>query len=78
MSKWIVAGGGFQGVVAASALAKAGNQVALVERAPFLGGVLYPAEHDGLFLDNGCHLFSAQDADLAEFFSRFSGTAFFL
>jgi len=59
----IIAGGGFRGIVSAYLLRKRGHNVTLVERAPFLGAVLWPFEWEehGLILDKGCHLFGSGD-----------------
>ncbi|MGJ3258677.1 MAG: FAD-dependent oxidoreductase [Rhodospirillales bacterium] len=59
----LVAGGGFRGIISAYFLRKRGCNVTLVERAPFLGAVLWPLEWKeyGLILDKGCHLFGSGD-----------------
>ena len=59
-------GGGFRGIVGAHFLAKAGCTVTLVERAAYLGGVLYSQEWDGLYLDKGCHLFDNVDDEATD------------
>lgn len=64
---WIVEGGGFRGIAAAHLLARAGHEVILHERAPFLGGVLYSETWDGFVLDKGCHLFDSSNAEIAGF-----------
>lgn len=66
MKRWAVIGGGFRGIIGAHFLAKSGCQVTLVEGAPFLGGVLYSQEWNGLYLDNGCHLFDNVDDEVTE------------
>lgn len=66
MKPWIVAGGGFQGIIAAALLLRRGKRVVMLERAPFLGAVLSSHEQDGLFLDNGCHLFSNEDSETTD------------
>ena len=65
MTNVIVAGGGFRGITSAKVLADRGCDVTLVERAPFLGAVLWPFEwkEHGLFLDKGCHIFGSGDSD---------------
>tara|TARA_R110001592_G_scaffold161973_1_gene394877 strand:- start:22424 stop:23782 length:1359 start_codon:yes stop_codon:yes gene_type:complete len=64
MTDVIVAGGGFRGITSAKLLADRGCNVTLVERAPFLGAVLWPFEwkEHGLFLDKGCHIFGSGDS----------------
>jgi squalene-associated FAD-dependent desaturase len=53
----VVVGGGLAGVAAALALADAGARVTLVEVRPRLGGAAYAFRRDGLWLDNGQHVF---------------------
>jgi len=59
----VIAGGGFRGIISACLLRNRGLNVTLVERAPFLGAVLWPYEWEdhGLILDKGCHLFGSGD-----------------
>ncbi len=52
-----VIGGGLAGIAAALELADAGATVTLVEVRPRLGGAAYSFERDGLWLDNGQHVF---------------------
>ena len=52
-----VIGGGLAGIAAALDCAQAGAQVTLVEVRPRLGGAAYSFERDGLWLDNGQHVF---------------------
>jgi squalene-associated FAD-dependent desaturase len=53
----VVVGGGLAGVTAALDCARAGQSVTLVEVRPRLGGAVYSFERDGLWLDNGQHVF---------------------
>jgi hydroxysqualene dehydroxylase len=53
----VVLGGGVAGITAALDCAQAGARVALVEVRPRLGGAAYSFERDGLWLDNGQHVF---------------------
>ena len=53
----VVIGGGVAGIVAALDCAEAGAAVTLVEVRPRLGGAAYSVERDGLWLDNGQHVF---------------------
>ena len=57
MTKAVVIGGGLAGITAALDLADAGAQVTLLEARPRLGGATFSIEHDGLWLDNGQHVF---------------------
>jgi squalene-associated FAD-dependent desaturase len=53
----VVVGGGVAGITAALECAAAGASVTLVEVRPRLGGAAYSVERDGLWLDNGQHVF---------------------
>ncbi len=53
----IVIGGGLAGITAALDCADAGAQVTLLEVRPQLGGAAYSFQRDGLWLDNGQHVF---------------------
>jgi squalene-associated FAD-dependent desaturase len=52
-----VVGGGLAGITAALELADAGVSVTLSEARPRLGGATFSIERDGLWLDNGQHVF---------------------
>lgn len=52
-----VLGGGVAGIAAALDCADAGAEVTLLEVRPRLGGAAYSFERDGLWLDNGQHVF---------------------
>jgi squalene-associated FAD-dependent desaturase len=53
----VVIGGGLAGISAALDCARADASVTLVEVRPRLGGAVYSFERDGLWLDNGQHVF---------------------
>ncbi|MGA9285613.1 MAG: hydroxysqualene dehydroxylase HpnE [Solirubrobacteraceae bacterium] len=53
----VVLGGGLAGIVAALDCADGGAQVILLEVRPRLGGAAYSFEREGLWLDNGQHVF---------------------
>ena len=53
----VVIGGGLAGITAALDCADAGAAVTLVEVRPRLGGAAYSFRRDGLWLDNGQHVF---------------------
>jgi len=57
MSRVVVVGGGLAGITAALDCAAADARVTLVEVRPRLGGAAYSFERDGLWLDNGQHVF---------------------
>jgi squalene-associated FAD-dependent desaturase len=52
-----VVGGGLAGIAAALELADAGAEVTLYEARPKLGGATFSIEREGLWLDNGQHVF---------------------
>jgi hydroxysqualene dehydroxylase len=52
-----VIGGGLAGIVAALDCVERGAEVTLLEVRPRLGGAAYSFERDGLWLDNGQHVF---------------------
>jgi squalene-associated FAD-dependent desaturase len=52
-----VIGGGLAGIAAALDCADAGARVTLLEVRPRLGGAVYSFERDGLWIDNGQHVF---------------------
>ncbi len=56
-SRICVVGGGLAGMAAALACADAGAQVTLVERRRRLGGATWSFRHNGLWFDNGQHVF---------------------
>lgn len=53
----VVVGGGLAGITAALDCAAGGVTVTLLEVRPRLGGAVYSFERDGLWLDNGQHVF---------------------
>jgi squalene-associated FAD-dependent desaturase len=55
--KVVVVGGGLAGITAALELADAGAAATLLESRPWLGGATFSIERDGLWLDNGQHVF---------------------
>lgn len=55
--KAAVVGGGLAGIAAALELADAGADVTLHEARPRLGGATFSVEREGLWLDNGQHVF---------------------
>jgi protoporphyrinogen oxidase len=57
MVDYVVAGGGFRGILAAALLRKKGFTIALIDAAPHLGGVLFGGKWKQFSLDLGCHLF---------------------
>ena len=55
--KVVVVGGGLAGIQAALAAADRDAAVTLLERRAHLGGLTWSFEHDGLWFDNGQHVF---------------------
>src|SRR5207249_6928049 len=55
--KVVVVGGGLAGISAALECAEAGAAVTLLEARPRLGGATFSIQRDGLWLDNGQHVF---------------------
>jgi squalene-associated FAD-dependent desaturase len=53
----VVVGGGLAGITAALECADAGARVTLLEGRPRLGGATFSVEKEGLWLDNGQHVF---------------------
>jgi len=53
----VVVGGGLAGITAALECADAGASVTLLEARPRLGGATFSVEKEGLWLDNGQHVF---------------------
>ena len=67
--RWLVAGGGFRGIVGAYLLARANHPVVLVDSVKSssdLGGVLSSTPWQGFYLDKGCHLFANTDDKITE------------
>lgn len=54
--KIIVVGGGFRGIVITEKLRK-NNKVDLIEKLPYIGGVLFSEEWNGFYIDKGIHIF---------------------
>ncbi|NYJ73783.1 hydroxysqualene dehydroxylase HpnE [Allobranchiibius huperziae] len=57
MTRAAVIGGGLAGITAAIGLADAGCDVTLLERQAHLGGLTHSFERDGMWVDNGQHVF---------------------
>jgi squalene-associated FAD-dependent desaturase len=57
VTRVVVAGGGLAGITAALECAGAGAAVTLLEARPRLGGATFSVEKEGLWLDNGQHVF---------------------
>ena len=69
----IVAGAGFAGIYTAWRLARAGQKVALVEAADFIGGNLQSREWNGFWIDNGTHNFDIRTPLGEEFYNDILG-----
>ena len=69
--KYIVAGAGFRGFCDAMELIKTpGNEVIIVEPAPFFGGLMHSLEINGFYVDKGVHVFDSIPQELAELVSE--------
>jgi squalene-associated FAD-dependent desaturase len=53
----LIVGGGLAGIAAALECAEAGARVSLLEARPRLGGATWSSQRDGLWIDNGQHVF---------------------
>jgi phytoene dehydrogenase-like protein len=53
----VVVGGGLAGIAAALDAADSGAAVTLIERRSHLGGLTWSFRHNGLWFDNGQHVF---------------------
>lgn len=73
---WLVVGGGFQGIIAASLLSKSQKNISIIERGGGLGGVLRGKDHDGMVLDFGCHLFTNDKSDVTALMLEILGDKF--
>jgi len=63
MNDWVIIGGGYRGIIGAYILSEYNLPVTLIDSQNYLGGVLYSKLWNGLFLDNGCHLFDNTNDD---------------
>jgi len=68
--KVVVVGGGLAGIAASLELADAGASVTLLEARPRLGGATFSVEKEGLWLDNGQHVFLRCCAAYRDFVCR--------
>jgi len=57
VTRTVVVGGGLAGIAAAVDLADGGGEVVLLEGRSRLGGATFSVERDGLWIDNGQHVF---------------------
>ncbi|HEV3129306.1 MAG TPA: hydroxysqualene dehydroxylase HpnE [Solirubrobacteraceae bacterium] len=71
----VVVGGGLAGITAALDCVDAGAAVSLVEVRPRLGGAAYSFQRDGLWLDNGQHVFLRCCAAYRELLDRLGTTS---
>ncbi len=71
----VIVGGGLAGIAGALDCARGGAQVTLVEVRPRLGGAAYSFERDGLWLDNGQHVFLGCCVAYRELLQRLGSSA---
>ena len=69
-----VVGGGLAGLAAALEAADLGARVTLVERQRRLGGLTWSFERDGVWMDNGQHVYLSCCADYLRFIDRIGAT----
>ena len=69
-----VVGGGLAGIAAALECADAGAEVALLEGRPRLGGATFSIHRDGIWMDNGQHVFLRCCTDYRRFLDRIDAT----
>lgn len=70
---WVVCGGGIRAIFAAYLLIKKKKRVIIYNKAPFLGGVLFSEEHNGFYLDKGCHIFANTKVEITDLFMELFG-----
>jgi squalene-associated FAD-dependent desaturase len=70
VTRVVVVGGGLAGISAALACADAGADVTLLEARSRLGGATFSVERDGLWLDNGQHVFLRCCTEYRAFLAR--------
>jgi squalene-associated FAD-dependent desaturase len=75
VSDAVVVGGGLAGITAALDLADAGWRVRLLEARTRLGGATFSVERDGLWVDNGQHVFLRCCTAYRAFLDRIGATA---
>ena len=73
--KVTVVGGGLAGMAAALECADAGAEVTLLEARPQLGGATFSIRRDGLWMDNGQHVFLRCCTGYRSFLARLGVTA---
>jgi len=66
----LVVGGGFKGMISAYLLREQGFEVTLLEKAPFLGGIMHSRNWKDYIVDNGVHLFDSIPKPLGEIISK--------
>ena len=66
ISKIIVVGAGFKGMIAALKLVNKGYTVTMIERSNHFGGVLTSPKWGEMYVDLGCHLFFNQEDKLTQ------------
>ena len=69
----VVIGGGLAGIQAALSAADRGSVVTLIERRAQLGGLTWSFEHNGLWFDNGQHVFLRCCTAYQDFVARIGG-----
>jgi len=64
---WVIVGGGFKGMLAATILLQQDQQVTLIEKGKALGGVMRGIDWNGYHLDLGCQIFDNSFPDVTAY-----------
>ncbi len=64
---WVIVGGGFKGMLAATILLHQGQKVTLIEKGSALGGVMKGIQWRGFNLDLGCQIFDNSTCDITQY-----------
>ena len=65
--KILIVGGGFRGIAIANKLLNHKNEITLIEKAPFLGGVLFSEKWNNFYIDKGIHVFENVNDEYTKF-----------
>ena len=77
LKKILVVGGGFRGIAITDKLIKKNFKITLIEKSPFLGGVLFSEKWNGFYIDKGIHVFENVNNDYTKFILRILKNKFY-